>query len=303
MADHLSRLPFDEGLKEIPIRDSFLGEQLYAVTELPWNAHIVSYLVMSAIPEYWTVQHRGKFFVEVRNSYWDDPYFFKYFPNQILRRCIPNNETNNVIKFFHSKACGGHFSMRKTTAKILQCGFYWPTMFKDTYNFCKRCIERQKLRHITRRNMMLMSLILEIEVFDCWGIDFMGPFRQSFGNLYILLAVDYVSRWVEAIACKINDHKAVLKFLREHILSRFGMPKAIISDNGSHFCNRYFQALLKMYRVVHRLSTLYHSQTCGQVELTNREIKQILEKTVNPNHKDWSLRLVDALWAYQTTYK
>ena len=193
--------------------------------------------------------------------------------------------------------------MRKTTAKILQCGFYWPTMFKDTYNFCKRCIERQKLRHITRRNMMLMSLILEIEVFDCWGIDFMGPFRQSFGNLYILLAVDYVSRWVEAIACKINDHKAVLKFLREHILSRFGMPKAIISDNGSHFCNRYFQALLKMYRVVHRLSTLYHSQTCGQVELTNREIKQILEKTVNPNHKDWSLRLVDALWAYQTTYK
>ena len=195
---------------------------------------------MSAIPEYWTVQHRGKFFVEVRNSYWDDPYFFKYFPNQILRRCIPNNETNNVIKFFHSKACGGHFSMRKTTAKILQCGFYWPTMFKDTYNFCKRCIERQKLRHITRRNMMLMSLILEIEVFDCWGIDFMGPFRQSFGNLYILLAVDYVSRWVEAIACKINDHKAVLKFLREHILSRFGMPKAIISDNGSHFCNHYF---------------------------------------------------------------
>ena len=92
--------------------------------------------------------------------------------------------------------------MRKTVAKILQCGFYWPTMFKDTYNFCKRCIECQKLWRITHRNMILMSTTLEMEVFDCWGIDFMGPFPQSFGNLFILLAVDYVSRWVEA---KINN--------------------------------------------------------------------------------------------------
>ena len=90
--------------------------------------------------------------------------------------------------------------MRKTATKILQCGFYWPTMFKDTYNFCKRCIKCQKLGCITRKNMMSMSPILEIEVFDCWGIDFIGPFPQSFGNLYIVLAVDYVSRWVEAIA-------------------------------------------------------------------------------------------------------
>ena len=168
-----------------------------------------------------------------------------------MRRCIPNNETHNVIEFCHSEACGGHFFVRKTVAKILQCGFYWPTMFKDTYNFCKRYIECQKLGRITHRNMMLMSTTLEMEVFDCWGIDFMGPFPQSFGNLFILLAVDYVSRWVEAIACKVNDHKKVLKFLREHILSRFGMPKAIISDNGSHFCNRYFQAMLKKYGMVH----------------------------------------------------
>ena len=119
----------------MPIRDSFLGEQLYAVTELPWYAHIVNYLVMSVIPQYWTMQDRQKFFIEVRNFYWDDPYLFKYCLDQILRRCIPNNETHNVIKFCHLEACGGHFSMRKTTAKILQCGFYWPTMFVRTYVF------------------------------------------------------------------------------------------------------------------------------------------------------------------------
>jgi hypothetical protein len=91
----------------------------------------------------------------------------------------------------------------------------------------------------------------------------MGPFPQSFGNLYILLVVDYVSKWVEAIACKVNDHKVVLKFLREHIFSRFGMPKAVINDNGKHFCNRPFEVLVKKYGVVHRLSTSYHPQTCG----------------------------------------
>ena len=119
VANHLSRLTFDAGLKEMSIRDSFPGEQLYAVIELPWYAHIVTYLVISAIPEHWTTQDRRKFFVEVRNFYWDDPYLFKYCPNQILRRCIPNNETHNVIKFCHSEACGGHFFCEKNHCKNL----------------------------------------------------------------------------------------------------------------------------------------------------------------------------------------
>ena len=93
----------------------------------------------------------------------------------------------------------------------------------------------------------------------------------------------------------------MLKFLREHIFSHFGMPKAVISDNGKHFCNRPFEVLVKKYGMVHQFSTSYHPQTCGQVELANKEIKQILEKTVSPNRKDWSLRLT--LWAYRTAYK
>uniref|UniRef100_A0A2N9EZX6 RNA-directed DNA polymerase n=1 Tax=Fagus sylvatica TaxID=28930 RepID=A0A2N9EZX6_FAGSY len=135
------------------------------------------------------------------------------------------------------------------------------------------------------------------------AVDFMGPFPPSFGYLYILVAVDYVSKWVEAVACKNNDHRTVVKFLKEHILSRFGTPRAIISDQGTHFCNKPFEALMSKYGVIHKVATSYHPQTSGQVELANREIKQILEKTVNPDRKDWSLRLVDALWAYRTAYK
>ena len=110
----------------------------------------------------------------------------------------------------------------------------------------------------------------------------MGPFPPSCGHLYILLAVDYVSKWVEAIPTRTNDHKVVLKFIKEHIFSRFGVPRAIISDGGLHFCNRSFENLLKKYGVTHKVSTAYHPQTNGQVELANREIKHILEKNGCP---------------------
>ena len=169
--------------------------------------------------------------------------------------------------------------------------------------FCRSSERCQKLGAISRRNMMPLNPILGIEIFDCWGIDFMGPFPPSFGYLYILVAMDYVSKWVKVVACKNNDHRTVLKFLKEHILSRFRTPRAIISDQGTHFCNKPFEALMSKYGVIHKVAISYHPQTNGQVELANREIKQILEKTVNPDCKDWSLRLFDALWAYRTAYK
>ncbi|XP_052290406.1 uncharacterized protein LOC102613348 [Citrus sinensis] len=303
VADHLSRLTSEFCNDITPINDSFPDEFLFSVTSMPWYANIVNFLVTGKMPLQWNAQEKKKFFVEVKKFYWDDPYLFKYCPDQIFRRCIPDNEVSSVINFCHSEACGGHFSSRKTTAKILQCGFYWPTMFKDTYEFCKSCEKCQKLGSITKRNMMPLNPILEIEIFDCWGIDFMGPFPSSFGFVYILVAVDYVSKWIEAISCRNNDSKTVIKFLRENILSRFGIPRAIISDGGKHFCNKSFESLMKKYGITHKIATPYHPQTNGQVELANREIKQILEKTVNPNRKDWSLRLNDALWAYRTAFK
>ena len=150
---------------------------------------------------------------------------------------------------------------------------------------------------------MPLTPILVCEVFDVWGIDFMGPFPPSYGNIYILLAVDYVSKWVEAKATRTNDSRVVVEFLKTNIFSTFGTPRALISDRGTHFCNKVVETLLNKYSVTHRISTAYHPQTSGQAEVSNREIKSILEKTVSPNRKDWSKRLDDALWAYRTAYK
>ena len=187
--------------------------------------------------------------------------------------------------------------------KVLQSGFYFLSLFKDAHNICRACDKCQRLGKISHHHMTPLNPILVVDLFDVWGIDFMGPFSIPFGCIHILVGVGYVSKWVEAVPCRAADHKAVLKFLKENIFSRFGVPKAIISDEGSHFCNKPFQNFLAKYGVNHKVGTPYHPRTSGQVELANREIKTILMKAVNSNRKEWSLKLLDSLWAYRTPFK
>ncbi|GKE24770.1 reverse transcriptase domain-containing protein [Tanacetum coccineum] len=134
------------------------------------------------------------------------------------------------------------------------------------------------------------------------GIDFMGPFPSSRGNKYILVAVDYLSKWVEAKALPTNDARVVVKILKS-LFARFGTPRAIISDRGMHFCNDQFAKFMLKYGVTHRLATTYHPQTSGQVEVSNRGLKRILERTVGENRASWSDKLDDALWAFHTAFK
>jgi hypothetical protein len=131
----------------------------------------------------------------------------------------------------------------------------------------------------------------------------MGPFPSSHSKLHILVCVDYVTKWVEALACKANDSKTVVNFLKTNIFTRFGVPRILISDGGKHFCNKHLENLLFKYNVKHKVATPYHPQTSGQVEVSNRQLKQILEKTVAASRKDWSIKLDDALWAYRTAFK
>ena len=113
----------------------------------------------------------------------------------------------------------------------------------------------------------------------------MGPFPLSFGQLYILLVVDYVSKWVEAVATWTNDAKVVLKFLQKKIFTRFGAPRAIISDEGSHFCNKVFNTLLAKYGVKHKVLLAYHPQTNDQAEVSNWKSSKSLGRRWTPTEK------------------
>ncbi|XP_015163290.1 uncharacterized protein [Solanum tuberosum] len=107
----------------------------------------------------------------------------------------------------------------------------------------------------------------------------------------------------QAIALPNNEGKNIVQFLKRYIFARFGTSRAIISDGGSHFCNRWLSMALSKYGVKHKVATPYHPKTSGQVEVSNREIKIILAKTLNVNRADCSRKLDDALWAYWTAYK
>jgi len=304
IADHLSRIPNSK--EEVrPILEEFPDEKIFSImsTKIPWYADFVNYLVSNVLPPELSYQQKKKFFSDVKNYFWEEPFLFKVCADQVIRRCVPDEEKANILHHCHDGETGGHFGATKTTAKILQSGFYWLTLFKNAYSYVASCDRCQRTGNISRKNEMPLNNIIVCELFDVWGIDFMGPFTPSYGNLYILVAVEYVSKWVEAVALPTNNAKVVVKFLKKNIFTRFGTPKAIISDRGTHFYNKQFAALLSKYGVTHKVATPYHPQTSGQVEISNREIKRILEKTVNASRKDWSIKLDDALWAYRTAFK
>ncbi|KAL0846987.1 hypothetical protein Bca101_020233 [Brassica carinata] len=321
VADYLSRLrieggiPIDQGLREehvmaimsvvAVIETGKKIEEVKAAEEnnLPWYADLVNYLATGKEPLGLAGYEKKKFYKDLKRYYWDEPYLYTLCKDQIYRRVVAEEEIEGILSHCHGSSYGGHFATFKPVSKVLQAGFWWPHMFRDSQDFISRCDSCQRSGNITKRNEMPQNPILEVEVFDVWGIDFMGPFPSSYGNKFIFVAVDYVSKWVEAIASPTNDSRVVVKMFKSTIFPRFGVPRVVISDGGSHFINKVFEGLLKKNGVKHKVATPYHPQTSGQVEVSNKQIKGILEKVVGTKRKDWSAKLDDALWAYRTPFK
>ncbi|GKE45251.1 reverse transcriptase domain-containing protein [Tanacetum coccineum] len=239
-ADHLSRLenPYENVLDPKEINETFPLETLNMVTfrgdsSTPWFADFTNYHVGNFIVKGMSSQQKNKYFKDVKHYFWDDPYLFKICEDQVIWRCVSGQEAIDILKACHSGPTRGHYG------------------------------------NILQRDEMPQNSIQVCEIFDLWGINFMGPFPSSRGNKYILVAVDYLSKWVEAKALPTNDARVVCKFLKS-LFARFRTPRAIISD---------------------------------RVEVSNRGLKRILERTVGENRASWSDKLDDALWAFRTVFK
>ncbi|GJS92533.1 reverse transcriptase domain-containing protein [Tanacetum coccineum] len=188
-----------------------------------------------------STQQKRKFFKDIKHYFWDDPYLFHTCADQIIRRCVFGQEALEILKACHEGPTGGHHSANITARKVFDAGFFWPTIYQDAYELIKSCNACQRQGKLSHRDEMPQNAIQVCEIFDIWGIDFIGPFPSS------------------------------------RVMSKYG--------------------------VTHRLSTAYHPQTSGQVEVTNRGLKRILERTVGENRASWSDKLDDALWAFRTAYK
>ncbi|GJT47567.1 reverse transcriptase domain-containing protein [Tanacetum coccineum] len=225
-ADHLSRLenPYENVFDPKDINETFPLETLNMVTShddqnTPWFADIANYHAGNFLIKGMSTQQKRKFFKDIKHYFWDDPYLFRTCADQIIRRCVFGQEALEILKACHEGPTGGHHSANITARKVFDAGFYWPTIYKDAYELIKSCDACQRQGKISQRDEMPQNAIQVCEIFDVWGIDFMGPFPSS------------------------------------------------------------------------------------RVEVTNRGLKRILERTVGENRASWSDKLDDALWAFRTAYK
>nr|GEY96512.1 reverse transcriptase domain-containing protein [Tanacetum cinerariifolium] len=221
-----------------------------------------------SIPYPDVVSTKENFFKDMKHYYWDVPFLFKICVDQVIRQCVHGHEAIDILKDCHNGPTEGHHGPNYTAKKVFDSGFYWPTIYHDAHDLVKSCDACQRQGKISQRDEMPQNAIQVCEIFDVLGIDFMGPFPSSRENKYILVAVDYLSKWVEAKALPTNDARVVCKFLKS-LFARFGTPKTIISDRGTHFCNDQFAKVMLKYGVTHRLATAYHPQTSGQVKVSN----------------------------------
>ena len=189
----------------------------------PWYADIANYLATERTPSNWSGQDKHRFMTQIQFFFWVEPYLFKYWPDQIIRRCLPEDEHQSVLTFCHELAYGGHFGPRKTAEKVLQSGSTGSRSSRTLILFANS-VPNVKWRvesHEETWCPLHRSWRLK---FWFVGHDFMGPFPMSYDNQFILVAIDYVSKWAEAVLTRTNDNQVVIKFLRENIISRFGAP-------------------------------------------------------------------------------
>ncbi|GJU84301.1 reverse transcriptase domain-containing protein [Tanacetum coccineum] len=202
-ADHLSRLenPYENIFDPKEITETFPLETLSVLISkdqsTPWFADFANYHAGKFIKKGMSTQEKNKFFKDVKHYFWDDPFLFKTCADQIIRRCVDGKEAFEILEACHSGPTGGHYGANFTAKKVFDAGFYWPTIYKDAYELIKSCDACQRQGKISQRDEMPQNAIQVCEIFDLWGIDFMGPFPSSRGNKYILVAVDYLSNGVE----------------------------------------------------------------------------------------------------------
>ena len=166
VAYHLSCLHISRGGD---IGDTFPNEHLLAISShAPWYAHIVNFIVTGSIAKHWNRHKKDKFFHELKYYFWEELLLLHLGYDQIIRRCIPEEEQGDILAMCHSSMCGGYFAACKTTYKILQSSFYWPSIFKDTHHFYMECLQCHAAIIIYKRDEMGMRPILEVKIFDIW---------------------------------------------------------------------------------------------------------------------------------------
>lgn len=217
-------------------------------------------------------------------------------------KCVSPADVNPLLAEMHAGSSGEHEGGRKLYQKLLDLGYYWPTMEADAVNYARKCYPCQIYGNAIHAPAVQLHSIITPWPFHTWAFDLIGPINPpSKGYTWILAATECFTKWVEAISLKNATGPAVANFIKENIICRFGIPRRILSDNGTPFINANVRELLALYDVDHVKSTPYYPKGNGQAEATNKTLLKVLSRMVHEEPKMWYDALPVALWAYRTS--
>ena len=214
-------------------------------------------------------------------------------------RCLTLEEVEKALNDCHSGTCGGHMSGYAIAQKILRAGYFWPYIFKECIVIVCKCHDFQIYQHKMRAPPIPLHLVITVCPFSKWGIYFMtcNP-HSAGGHAYIIVAMDYFTKWAEAMPTVSIDGKTTTQFIFNHFITRFGVPQAIVTDHGSHFQHYMVAELTSKLGLRHDSSTLYYPQSNGQVEAVKKVLVTMLQRTIGIHKSNWHLMLFSALWEY-----
>eukprot|EP00253_Pinus_taeda_P035379 PITA_35379 len=223
----------------------------------------------------------------------------------VLLRCIEKYEVEKVLQELHDGLAGGNYAGDATSHKILRAGYYWPTLFKDAHSYVRRCQIFQTAVGRQKKPSFPLHPVNFDQPFEQWGLDIIGEIipHSSKQLKYILTAIDYFIKWVEVVPLKTTNSESIIKFIDQFIITRFGLPSALMFDNASYFSGNAMTdfALKRGFKL--KYSANYYSQGNGLAESTNKNLIRIIKWTIDQNHRNWHKSLMYALWADRITQK
>jgi hypothetical protein len=285
--------------------DSLPDESLFLIaTNDIWYGDIIIYLQTQNFRPELSSAERRRVRYQARNYIILGDTLYRRGIDSVFRRCLTFEEAERVLNDCHSGACGGHMSGYATAQKILRAGYFWPSLFKDCITAVQKCHACQTYNQKIRSHPAPLHPVVSVGPFAKWGIDFMTCHPHSAGGHgYIIVAVDYFTKWAEAMPTFDNTGKTAALFLFNHVITRFGVPQAIVTDHGSHFRNNMMSELTAKLGLRHDSSTPYYPQANGQVEAINKVLITMIRRMIGIHKNSWHTMLFSALWAYRTSVK
>ena len=299
--EDLNRLTSVEHLSE-PSIDLNNGDISPIMPEPSWMDPIWDYLMEGLLPndpnEASKIRSKYARFTIHRGTLYKRGFFIP------ILNCITREDANYVLREVHEGVCGNHISARALAGKVLRQGYYMPTMLKDATELVRKCQVYHKHAKISHLPFEPLTSVTSPWPFQQWGLDILGPLPIGRGQCkFIVVAVDYFTKWAEAETLATIIEQKVRNFVWRSIVSRFGIPRALVSDNGKQFDNPKFRDFYAELGIRNYYSSPAHPQSNGQAEVTIRTLKAALKTKLEDLKGKWIEYLPEVLWAYRTTRK